>query len=268
MRIADLSRLTGVPASTLRLWESHGLIAPGRSANGYRVYAPGDVQRVEAIRRLRDVEGLNLPAIRSVLGGAAEGEGARPAATPWNLGARLRALREARRLSMRAVAAATGLPISLLSTLERTSRGASVASLHALAKCYGTTFNELTRLAGPGFEPVVRSGAGRVIPTLGRGIRVEQLAEGQRLMDCQRWVLEAGAGSEGAYAHGGEEFIHVIAGGLEVTLDGGQPFRLAAGDSIAFESSRLHAWRAPGPGPTELLWVNCEPPPAASVTGG
>jgi len=259
MRIADLSRLTGVPASTIRLWESHGLIAPQRADNGYRDYAADDVERVGAIRRLRDVEGLNLSAIRAVLGGAEGREREASPAAGWSLGARLRELRRGRAMSLRDVAAATGLPISLLSTLERTSRGASVASLHALARCYHTTFNELTRLTGPGFDPVVKSGAGRMIPTLGRGIRVEQLAEGQRLMDCQRWTLAPGAGSEGSYAHGGEEFIHVLAGTLEMTLDGDQRFVLAAGDSIAFASSRHHAWRAPGPAATELIWVNCEP---------
>lgn len=264
MRIADLSRLTGVPASTIRLWESHGLIAPQRAENGYRDYAAGDVERVEAIRRLRDVEGLNLPAIRAVLGGA---EAAEHGAAPdggWSLGARLKELRQAKAMSMRDVAAVTGLPISLISTLERTSRGASVASLHALAKCYGTTFNELTRLSGPGFDPVVKAGAGRMIPTLGRGIRVEQLAEGQRLMDCQRWTLEPGAGSEGAYAHGGEEFIHIVDGTLEMVLDG-ERHLLSPGDSIAFASSRHHAWRAPGPGRTVLIWVNCEPVREASA---
>lgn len=265
MRIADLSKLTGVPASTIRLWESHGLIAPRRAENGYRDYADADVERVEAIRRLRDVEGLNLSAIRAVLAGGEAAEREPPAATGgWSLGARLKELRQAKAMSLRDVASATALPISLLSTLERTSRGASVASLHALATCYGTTFNELTRLTGPGFDPVVRAGEGRLIPTLGRGIRVEQLAEGQRLMDCQRWTLDAGAGSEGAYAHGGEEFIHVLDGTLEITIDGDQRFVLSPGDSIAFESSRHHAWRAPGPGRTVLIWVNCEPvrPPA------
>ena len=52
LRIGELSRLTGVSQSTLRMWERrYGVVAPERLANGYRVYAPGDVERVLAMRR-------------------------------------------------------------------------------------------------------------------------------------------------------------------------------------------------------------------------
>src|SRR5436190_21182337 len=52
LRIGEVSRLTGVSESTLRMWERrYGLVAPRRLANGYRVYAPDDVERVLAMRR-------------------------------------------------------------------------------------------------------------------------------------------------------------------------------------------------------------------------
>jgi DNA-binding transcriptional MerR regulator len=52
LRIGELSTITGVSRSTLRMWERrYGLVVPTRLANGYRVYSPDDVARVLAMRR-------------------------------------------------------------------------------------------------------------------------------------------------------------------------------------------------------------------------
>ncbi len=94
---------------------------------------------------------------------------------------------------------------------------------------------------------------------LGKGIKVEQLAEGQWTMECQRFIVRPGAGSEGPYAHAGEEFIYVLAGQFEITLDGRERHRLGAGDSAYFKSSSHHAWRNPGTKTAVLLWINTPP---------
>src|SRR5207245_7530991 len=86
----------------------------------------------------------------------------------------------------------------------------------------------------------------RVLPMLGHGVKIEQLAEGRCAMDCQRFTLSPGAGSRGQYSHEGEEFIHVLSGRFEITLDGRQRYQLNAGDSMYFESTSLHAWVNPG----------------------
>jgi len=78
-------------------------------------------------------------------------------------------------------------------------------------------------------------------------------------MDCQRWTLAPGAGSNGAYSHEGEEFIHVLEGRFEVVLEGKERYVLAEGDSIYFPSTAMHAWGNPGPRAAVLLWVNTPP---------
>lgn len=78
-------------------------------------------------------------------------------------------------------------------------------------------------------------------------------------MDCQRWMLAPGTGSNGAYSHGGEEFIHVLEGCFEVVLDGKECYLLEGGDSIYFRSTAMHAWRNPGLERTVLMWVNTPP---------
>ena len=52
MKIGDLSGRTGVPTRMLRYYEQQGLLAAGRSDNGYREFTDGDVDRVRTIRSL------------------------------------------------------------------------------------------------------------------------------------------------------------------------------------------------------------------------
>lgn len=55
LRIGELSRRTGVPPETLRAWERrYGLVRPGRSAGGFRLYGRDEQRRVEAMRGLID----------------------------------------------------------------------------------------------------------------------------------------------------------------------------------------------------------------------
>jgi MerR family transcriptional regulator, light-induced transcriptional regulator len=59
---AQLSARTGLPAGTLRMWESrHGFPAPARLPGGHRRYSERDVDAVLEVLRLRG-EGLSLTA--------------------------------------------------------------------------------------------------------------------------------------------------------------------------------------------------------------
>ena len=93
----------------------------------------------------------------------------------------------------------------------------------------------------------------------GPDIRIEQRAPGDAAMDCQKWTLQPGAGSEDAYSHEGEEFIYVLRGLLEITLDGHERHLLYPGDNIYFDSTRTHSWRNPGEEESVLVWVNTPP---------
>ncbi len=53
--IASVERETGLPKDTLRVWERrYGFPTPARDANGERLYAPTQVQRLTQIKRLMD----------------------------------------------------------------------------------------------------------------------------------------------------------------------------------------------------------------------
>lgn len=66
MRIGELARRTGASPRSLRHYERAGLLAAGRTANGYRDYDPVAVERVRTIRTLLD-HGFGLRDARGLL---------------------------------------------------------------------------------------------------------------------------------------------------------------------------------------------------------
>ena len=76
MTIGELAERSGVPAATLRSWETRfGFPRPQRMTSGHRRYTPGDLVLVEEVLRQR-AAGLSLPAA------IAQATADRPAADP------------------------------------------------------------------------------------------------------------------------------------------------------------------------------------------
>jgi DNA-binding transcriptional MerR regulator/mannose-6-phosphate isomerase-like protein (cupin superfamily) len=260
--------MAGVSPSTLRLWESQGLIEPVRTESGQRLYETVHVERLKKISWLRMEKGLNPAAIReSLQQEAPEAEelfrepiGMGADGDTGGIGQKLRRLRREAGKTLENVAAATGVSVSLLSTFERTSQGLSFKALHEVVNHFGTTLAILSgqeeRNSG---ESLIRNGAWSHWPTTSSGVTVQILSEGKNQMECHRFVLAPGASSEGAYQHDGEEFMHVLAGSIEIVLDGDQFFELGTGDSFYFESRRPHSWRNSFAGETVLIWINTPP---------
>src|SRR6202040_3699582 len=137
LKIGDVARLVGVSPSVIRSWEKLGLTRPRRSASKYRLYSAADVKLLKRARFLRQVRGLNAPAIVQMLKQAGL---LRPASNgaAGAIGIRLRQLRKTRGLSLAQVAKAAGISVGFLSALERSHMSASVSTLRKLARFYKT----------------------------------------------------------------------------------------------------------------------------------
>jgi DNA-binding transcriptional MerR regulator len=67
LTIGDVSKLTGLPAKTIRFYEDEGCIPPvARSDSGYRLYSQGDVWRLQLVRQVRML-GLPLAEIKPLI---------------------------------------------------------------------------------------------------------------------------------------------------------------------------------------------------------
>lgn len=66
MTISQLARALGIRVSTLRHWEFEGLVTPGRSAGGVRMYSPRDVRDARIVHQLR-LAGYRIPSLRALM---------------------------------------------------------------------------------------------------------------------------------------------------------------------------------------------------------
>ena len=253
--IGEAARIVGVSPQALRLWGNEGLVHPVRSDGGTRYYREEDLRRLERIRDLKTVHGLNTAAIRREMG---------PAGSPTDeraprkaLGRRLRSLRMRERKTLQEVSEATGLSRSFLSTLENGDTGASVASLSAIAKAYGTSMRELLGAELKEGSRLLRP-EDRRAAQMPNGVRISELAAGGRLMDPTLYQVPPRAGSGGFYSHQGEEFMYVLKGSILVELKDEGTYRVREGDVLYFPSTIPHRWWTEDE-EAEIVYVNTPP---------
>jgi MerR family transcriptional regulator/heat shock protein HspR len=65
--ISVAADLVGMHPQTMRMYETKGLVRPGRTPGGTRLYSDADVERLRLIQRLTTELGLNLAGVEHVL---------------------------------------------------------------------------------------------------------------------------------------------------------------------------------------------------------
>jgi MerR family transcriptional regulator, copper efflux regulator len=63
LTVSEAAARTGWSARMLRYLEQHGLVVPGRSRTGYRLYGLGELNQLRALGELRRRFGLDLAEI-------------------------------------------------------------------------------------------------------------------------------------------------------------------------------------------------------------
>jgi transcriptional regulator with XRE-family HTH domain len=182
------------------------------------------------------------------------------------VGSRIRSERRSAGLTVRGLAARTGLSPSLISQVERGRATPSVATLFAIAAelglSVGDLFNSETELPArnggqAALSPVQPHETRRAI-TLETGVRWERLtAAVDDEVDFVHMVYPVGSAScaeDALMRHGGREFGYVLCGTLGVRV-GFEEFVLRANDSISFDSSTPHRLWAIGDEPARAIWM-------------
>lgn len=183
-----------------------------------------------------------------------------PTAPTAQLGNKLRRMRRAGRLTMREVADRAGCSESLISKIETGKALPSLSNLHSIVAVLGCNISTLFEPSGAPPDQIWKA-HGRPVIAMGKNaVALEQLVAQTpgRLLEANVHIVRPGAGSEGSLRHDGEEIGYVLAGTIELTIDG-HTHLLSEGDSFAFRSNLSHSYRNRGRRTARIIWVNTPP---------
>ncbi|MFH1184172.1 MAG: helix-turn-helix domain-containing protein [Chloroflexota bacterium] len=169
---------------------------------------------------------------------------------------RLRELREAQGISMRALAQRSGLSANALSMIERGRASPSVSTLNKLAEALGVSITEFFGHPQSREDVVLIRSDERARVSFSRGLW-EGLGGERFTGRVEPFVLTLDAGASSgprSIVHTGHEFVYCLRGALEYLVQD-KRFELEPGDSLLFAAHLRHRWRNPGRTVTNALIV-------------
>ena len=180
-----------------------------------------------------------------------------------SFGARLRELRLQKGLTLKDLAAQSGLSRAFLSRLESGDRQASISAALTLSKIFHISLASL--FESPAAEPhctIIRSGD--AVEKTVNGLKYTPLSDASRMFNVRPIRVKVSPSRRGNehYHHDGEEWIYVLHGKLTLSLVG-KTYDLDEGDAAHFESHLPHRLIARGGREAEVLVVaapNWNPP--------
>lgn len=158
------------------------------------------------------------------------------------LGERVRGLRVEQGLSLQGLAAAAGVSVSMLSSIERAEKAPTVVVLSRIADGLGRS---LTALLTEGEDVVVRRAADHEVIDEPGGWQRTVLTPVVPGVNFE-WIRitlppHCDAGAFPAYAPGSHEFVTVESGTLQLSVGDGV-WELRAGDTAYFRADAVHRY--------------------------
>lgn len=188
-------------------------------------------------------------------------EGSSVIDTP-RIGPRLKATRQAQRLTLDELAAACGITKGYLSKIERDHASASVATLVRICTALNIPVGSLFENSSAG--EVVRADAYPPISFGGEGMAEFLLTPlGERRIQSLLSKIEpgGGSGSETYELPVDVAFVYVVSGGIRISFTGqgaggiGEEVALTSGDALTFSPQTPHSFRAFGDTAATVLWI-------------
>ncbi len=181
-----------------------------------------------------------------------------------NLGRQIKALRQARGLSLARLTEQTPMSEATLSRIENGLSDITANNLYALAKAMDVRVEKFFAgqfSASPrGLRSVTRSGQG--VPFQSGVFQSHLLSADLSSKQMNPFVNETSARSieeaGGLNAHPGEEFLLVIDGQLCLHTEHYEPLNLDVGDSVYFDGTMPHAYTSTRAAPAKFLVVTSE----------
>jgi len=181
----------------------------------------------------------------------------------FNIGAKIKKLRLAKKMTLQAVARETGFSPALISQIENNNVSPPIATLSKIAKFFdvkiGMFFAEDEEECR--FE-VVRAHERKVIPRVisragtSQGYSYESLSFRKQSKKMEPFLLTVSekALEENTYSHDGEEFLFIMKGTADLLLDD-RRFTLFEGDCVYFDSALKHRLLSRDGGEVKVLAV-------------
>jgi transcriptional regulator with XRE-family HTH domain len=191
-----------------------------------------------------------------------------------NIGEKLRELRKHRRLTLAMLGKRTGYSVSALSKMENERLGITYDKLTKLAVALDVDLSTLFTDNPPAAEgsqavgrrSIARKGSGKNVSTgLYNYLYVSPELSSKQMVPILVKIQATSMQEFGPLIrHGGEEWIYVLKGEIEVHSEFYEPERLRQGDSIYLDSRMGHAYISKSKGGAEVLAV-CSAPQAELV---
>ncbi|MGO1318601.1 MAG: helix-turn-helix domain-containing protein [Cellulomonadaceae bacterium] len=163
------------------------------------------------------------------------------------VGARLRAARQARGLTLEELASSAGMSASTLSRLEAGKRQASLELLLPLMRRLGIRFEDL--VPQEPVDPRVRR------PVIRRdGLSIAPLAPEGSPISTYKITYPSAATPPELRVHDGYEWLYVLSGKLRLRL-GEQDLVLSRGEAAEFDTRTPHAISAVGTRPAQVISI-------------
>lgn len=168
--------------------------------------------------------------------------------TDYNIGAKIKKLRLAKKMTLQAVARETGFSSALISQIENNNVSPPIATLSRIAKFFDVKIGMFfTEEEEERRYEVVRRGERKQIPRVisrsgtSQGYSYESLSFRKQNKKMEPFLLTVTekAPEENTYSHDGEEFLFVMKGSAELLLDDKRVL-LDEGDCVYFDSSMKH----------------------------
>ena len=172
------------------------------------------------------------------------------------MGQRLKAFRQARKLSLRDLGSRTGTTASFLSQLRRGASGAAVSTLMKIAEALSISVADFFQDHPGSLHRVLRRGDRPALPGADGYRKTLVSQQPIRAFEVYVGFFDPG-GSTGpdAHTHGdSQEMMFVLKGTVDITL-AGEGHRLSSGDCIEYRSSTPHRIANAGPAPAEVQWI-------------
>ncbi len=174
----------------------------------------------------------------------------------FDVGSRIRQLRQERDLSMRGLARTSGLSANALSMIERGLTSPSVSTVYKISHAMGLPITDIFRDQHQRIPCVLRKhGKSRRIAVPDASIEELGGEEFDGLVEPFAISLEPGANSgELPIIHTGSDFIFVLEGKVSYEIEG-KSYSLEAGDSLLFAGNLPHSFHNRESVPARILVV-------------